>query len=70
VGTRIYWAIRHMQQAKQDWHFRVTCWWLCQQVEFVEWQLHYGVASQTPYRISVPATEAERQGLAVHAGAV
>lgn len=70
MGTRIYWAIRHMQQAKQDCHLRVKCWWLCQQVEFVEWQLHYGVTSQPPYRIPFQPTGTERQGLAVHADAV
>jgi hypothetical protein len=69
VGTTIYWMIRHMQQAKQDCHLRVKCWWLCQEVEFLEWRLQYGVASEPPYR-TVPATGVERQGLAVHAGAV
>lgn len=58
MGTTIYWAIRHMQQAKQDWHLRGKCWWLCQQVEFVEWQLQYGVTSQSPCRIPPLATEA------------
>jgi hypothetical protein len=69
VGTRIYWAIRHIQQAKQDYTFWVKCWWLCQQVEFVEWQLQYGVTSQPSFR-TVPVPGAERQGLAGHASPV
>ena len=68
MGTTIYWAIRHMQQVKQGCQFRAKCWWLRQEVEFVEWRLHYGMTSQPPCRTPLLATEAGRQGLAVHAG--
>ncbi len=35
MGTTIYWAIRHMQQAKQECRLRVKCWWLCRQVDLL-----------------------------------
>jgi hypothetical protein len=39
MKTTIYWAIQHSRRALHEFCFRATCWWLSQQVEFLEWQL-------------------------------
>jgi hypothetical protein len=39
MKTTIYWAMRHGCRAMHELRFRATCWWLSQQVEFLEWRL-------------------------------
>ena len=39
MKTTIYWAIQHSRRAVHDLRFRATCWWLSQQVDFLEWRL-------------------------------
>ena len=34
-----YWVMRYGCCAARDLRFRITCWWLSQQVEFLEWRL-------------------------------
>ena len=39
MKTTIYWTIQHSRHAAHELRFRATCWWLSQQVEFLEWRL-------------------------------
>jgi len=44
MGTRIYWMMHHNRRAWHELYFRITCWWLSQQVEFLEWRLRIETA--------------------------
>ena len=60
MKTTIYWTIQHSRRAVHDFRFRATCWWLRQQVEFLEWRLRLNaVNSPAP---SDPTAMAVRQG--------
>jgi hypothetical protein len=39
MKTTIYWALHHSHCAVHAFRFRATCWWINQQVEFLEWRL-------------------------------
>jgi hypothetical protein len=39
MKTKIYWTMQHSLRALREFRFQVTCWWLSQQVEFLEWRL-------------------------------
>ena len=39
MQTRIYWIFKHSRRALHEFHFRTACWWLSQQVEFLEWRM-------------------------------
>ena len=39
MKTTIYWTVEHSRHAIHEFRFRATCWWLSQQVEFLEWRL-------------------------------
>lgn len=39
MKTTIYWTMQHRRRAVHEFRFRATCWWLSQQVEFLEWWL-------------------------------
>lgn len=44
MATRIYWMMHHSRRAWHERRFRITCWWLSQQVEFLEWRLRIETA--------------------------
>ena len=39
MKTTIYWSLQHIRQAAHEIRFRAACWWLSQQVEFLDWRL-------------------------------
>lgn len=39
MRTTIYWTVLHIRQAAREMRFRVSCWWLGQQVDFLDWRL-------------------------------
>lgn len=39
MKTTVYWTIQHSRRTAHELRFRATCWWLSQQVEFLEWRL-------------------------------
>jgi hypothetical protein len=45
MATRIYWMMHHNRRAVHELYFRITCWWLSQQVEFLEWRLKMEAAA-------------------------
>ena len=44
MKTTIYWTMQHSRRALHEFRFRATCWWLSQQVEFLEWRLRHAFA--------------------------
>ena len=60
MKTTIYWAIQHSRRAVHEFRFRATCWWLGQQVEFLEWRLRLDALN--PPVSSDPTPMAVRQG--------
>jgi hypothetical protein len=66
MNTAIYWAMLHSYRAVDELRFRAACWWLSQQVEFLEWQLRLEVLM--PHTQSHPTPISDRQGsqYAVH----
>ena len=53
MKTTIYWTMQHSLRALHEYRFRATCWWLSQQVEFLEWRLKLDAA--IPPAPSTPA---------------
>ena len=47
MKTTIYWTMQHSRRAAHELRFRATCWWLSQQVEFLEWRLRLGSTDAT-----------------------
>jgi hypothetical protein len=39
MKTKIYWTMQHSLRALRGFRFQGTCWWLSQQVEFLEWRM-------------------------------
>jgi hypothetical protein len=54
MKTTIYWAMRHGCRAMHELRFRATCWWLSQQVEFLEWRMRREVLMPTAEPNPVP----------------
>ena len=48
MKTTIYWAMQHSRYGMNEFRFRITYWWLNQQVEFLEWRLRHALA-QKPF---------------------
>jgi len=66
MKTTIYWTMQHSRLAVHEFRFRATCWWLSQQVEFLEWRLR--LEALMPFVPSDPVPTSEGQGgqYAVH----
>jgi hypothetical protein len=47
MKTTIYRTMQHSHRAVQEFRFRVTCWWLYQHVEFLEWRLRLDALNPT-----------------------
>jgi hypothetical protein len=60
MKTTIYWALQHSYCIVHEFRFRTTCWWLSQQVEFLEWRLR--LEATMPYARSGPAPASVGQG--------
>ena len=66
MKTTIYWTIQHSRRAVHELHFRATCWWLSQQVEFLEWRLRLEVLTPPVQSNPVPASVGQGEQYAVH----
>jgi hypothetical protein len=66
MKTTIYWTMQHSRRSVYEFRFRVTCWWLSQQVEFLEWRLRLE-ALMPPARSNPTPTPVGQEGqYAVH----
>ena len=66
MKTTIYWTMQHSRRAMHEFRFRATCWWLSQQVEFLDWR--WRLVSVMPSAQSDPAPTSVGEGgrYAVH----
>ncbi|NOT23251.1 MAG: hypothetical protein HOP22_11100 [Nitrospiraceae bacterium] len=55
MKTTIYWAVQHSSRAMREFRFRATCWWLSQQVEFLEWQMRLETLMPVAQSDSMPS---------------
>lgn len=39
MRTTIYWTLQHLGQAVDEMRFRCSCWWLSQQIDFLNLRL-------------------------------
>ena len=66
MKTTIYWTIQHSRAAMHEFRFRATCWWLSQQVEFLEWRLRLEAVMPPAQSDPTPTLVGQRSQYAVH----
>jgi len=66
MKTTIYWAMQHSRCAVHEFRFRTTCWWLSQQVEFLEWRMRREALMPTAESNPVPTLVGQGEQYAVH----
>lgn len=66
MKTTIYWVMRYGCCAARDLRFRITCWWLSQQVEFLEWRLRREGLMPSMESNPVPTSVEQRDQYALH----
>ena len=66
MKTRIYWAIQHSRRAVHEFRFRAICWWLSQQVEFLEWRLRLEALMPPAQSDPTPSSAGQAGQYAVH----
>jgi hypothetical protein len=66
MKTRIYWTMKHSLRALHECRFRATCWWLSQQVEFLEWRMRQEALIPTAKSKPVPTAVGQGSQYAVH----
>lgn len=47
MATTIYWTWEHIRLGTREMRWRAACWWLGQQVEFLDWRLRLGLATSS-----------------------
>jgi hypothetical protein len=65
MKTTIYWTIQHSRRAVHEFRFRATCWWLSQQVEFLEWWLRQESVMPSVQSNPMPTSVGQRGQYAV-----
>jgi hypothetical protein len=55
MKTTIDWAAQHSRRVVDDFRFRASCWWLRQQVEFLDWRMRLDEPSPLPHSEPAPA---------------
>jgi hypothetical protein len=66
MKTTIYWTIQHIRRAAYEFRFRVTCWWLTQQVEFLGWRLRLDALMPSAQSDPGPTSAGQGGRYAVH----
>ena len=66
MKTTIYWTMQHSRRAVHEFRFRATCWWLSQQVEFLEWWLRQESVMPSVQSKSTPTSVGQGSQHAVH----
>jgi len=66
MKSAIYWTIQHSRHAAHELRFRATCWWLSQQVEFLEWRLRLDALMPPVQFDPTPTSVGQRGQHAVH----
>jgi len=66
MKTTIYWTMQHNLRALHEFRFRAACWWLSQQVEFLEWRLKLDAVIPPAPSTPAPAPGGQGAQYAVH----
>jgi len=66
MKTTIYWAMQHSRYGVTALRFRATCWWLNQQVEFLEWRLRRDAMMPPAQSDPTPTSVGQGGRYAVH----
>ncbi|MCI0426889.1 MAG: hypothetical protein L0Z46_02590 [Nitrospiraceae bacterium] len=66
MKTTIYWTMQHSRRAVEKFRFRATCWWLSQQVEFLEWRQRLEVLMPPAQSDPVPTSVGQGGQYTVH----
>ena len=66
MKTTIYWAMQHSRYAVNEFRFRTTCWWLNQQVEFLEWRLRQKALMPPTQSVSAPTSVGQGDRYTMH----
>jgi hypothetical protein len=66
MKTTIYWTMQHSRRAVHEFRFRATCWWLSQQVEFLEWWLRQESEMPSVQSNPMPTSVGQRSHYAMH----
>lgn len=66
MNTTIYWTVQHIRRATHDLHFQARCWWLGQQVGFLEWQLRLDALMASVQSDPTPTSAGQGGSYAVH----
>jgi len=66
MKTTIYWTIQRNRCAVHELRFRATCWWLSQQVEFLEWRLRLEALMSPARSNPIPTSVGQEGQYAVH----
>ncbi len=61
MKTAIYWTVQHIHDAAHDLRFRAKCWWLSQQVDFLEWRWHLEAPGTSVQVDSAPTLSTHRE---------
>ena len=75
MKTTIYWTTQHSRRIVHDVRFRATCWWLRQQVEFLDWRMRLDALSPLPHsepapHVTEPGCVGAKRGMYSHAGSL
>ena len=65
MTTRIYWTVQHIRQAMHEMRFRCACWWVSQQIDFLNLRLRLESAMS-----SVQYHRAAKSGTRVYASSL
>jgi hypothetical protein len=66
MKTTIYWTMQHSRRTVHEFRFRATCWWLSQQVEFLEWRLRLEALMPSVQSDPMPTSDGQGGQYAVH----
>lgn len=66
MKTTIYWTLQHIRQVAHEIRFRAACWWLSQQVEFLDWRLRLEYAMSSMQTHPMTSSVGRREYYSVH----
>lgn len=60
MKAKFYWTTRHLKQTARNLRFSARCWWLSQQIDFLEWRMTVNATLSQP--VAQPGLVATPQG--------
>ncbi len=66
MKAKFYWALQHLTSGMHELRFAASCWWLSQQVDFLEWRWKLDALMPHPQPIPAPVRAEQRGRYAMH----